>query len=528
MTFANRFVRGAVLGAVAMGLLGVANAQNGSNYHVLSNNQEGPIAGIGAGGTQTGNDGLGVWVPGEDMKGSLQVDFGAFGGVQFSYRNIKFRESLCLFNAAVGPHPVPTLNYAFDGLLFTEFDGMNGNRPPVFTNPVCITPIPSVNAPYGTWAQSTASFILFGMPSGIGVTGVPTSALMLGPNNGIVTSAGADGPGTATIVAAAGSIVSNNLAQSGCYAVQFSWLPSSVPYLDKIDGMWHYLLNSDLGNQYWMLSTDEMAIWQSQTVFTTGGPSVPPEFLPAFADLGFQLASVEANTTAALAPNGYAQNGTYYAQTENMAPSVNSGFDVGRGSMGISFNGSGGTKTGVAFGGLGNGNQDPGFGGATPRLGFVTWDNKPNSSVAGFGSTRLTWLSIDFGGAFGFSPDVDLNVTKGGGTVRVPMLTNPPAGGPIQPITTTAFSIFGHTTKLATSGWPDPDGLPVGFAGVIPSAGGSTLLSTSAFSGSIPCSAGLSGIPLNITYGSSGLAPGLTWDPSVADISGTKQLFLFP
>jgi hypothetical protein len=453
------------------------------------------------------------------VRPALQVDFGTLG-VQFSYRDIKFRESLCLF--APGTFS-GTLNYQFDGLLFTEFDGMNGNANPVFTNPVCTTVMPSVAAPYGSWALSTNSFVLFGLPTGIGATGVPSSALMLGPNSGIVTSAGAAGPGTATIVAAAGGVVSGNLAQSGCYVVQFTWTPTAVQFLDKIDGLWKYNLNSDELNQYWMMSTDEMSAWQSQS-FGTDGDVGFVYTLPAFVDYAIHLASVEANTSASLAANGYSQNGTYYAQTENMAFG-GPGFDVGRGSSAITFDGSGGVKTGVAFGGLGNGNQDPAYGGAAPQLGFVTWDNKDSAAPAGFGSSRLSWLSVDYGGAFGLAPELDFDVTKLAGTVRVPMLTNPPTGGPIQPVTTLAFSFFGHTTGLAPSGWPDPDGIPSGAFGVRASAGGSLQFSTAAFSSSIPCNIG---IAVNITYGTTGLAPGLTFDPTVADISGTKEVFLLP
>jgi hypothetical protein len=305
--------------------------------------------------------------------------------------------------------------------------------------------------------------------------------------------------------------------------------------------MWHYALNSDEMNQYWMLSTDEMSLWQSQT-FGTTNDVVNVYTLNAFVDYAFLMASTEANTSASLAANGYSQNGTYYAQTENMVPAappffIGPGFDVGRGSSGVSFNGSGGVKTGVAFGGLGNGNQDPGYGGVPAQLGFVTWDNKPNSTSIqppagpGFGSKRLTWLSIDYGCAFGLPPEIDLNVTKAAGTVRVPMLTNPPAGGPIQSVTTLAFNFFQHTTGVAASGWPDPDGtggIPSGFAGVAPSGGGSGQLATLSNSGSIPCSPTTVGFSLNITYGTTGLVPGLTFDPSKADVSGSKQVFLFP
>jgi hypothetical protein len=453
------------------------------------------------------------------MKGSVQVDFGAFGGVQFSYRNVKFREAFCLFNPGVFSG---TLNYRFDRLLFAEFDGTNGNRPDVFTNPVCAAIMPSVNAPYGTWAQSTASFILFGMPTG-GV-GLPSPDLMIGPNESIVTSAGAPGPGRANFAANAGGIVSNNLTQSGCFVVEFTWVPSSLAFQDKITGMWHYLWNSDELNQYWVVSTDEMNAWQSRTVGTDGGLS-SVYTLPASVDYALLLSTREAQTAASLATNGLNQNGPYYQQTENMSSPLTVGFDVGRGSEAISFNGSGGTKTGVAFGGLGNGNQDPAYGGKAPQLGFVTWDNKSSAAPAGVGSTRLTWLSIDLGGFLGLSPDADLDVTKLGGTVRVPMLTNLPAGGPIQPVTQLGFSSFVHTTGLAPSGWPDPSGITPGAFNVNASAGGSLQVATAGFSSRIPCNIG---IGFNITYGTTGLAPGLTFDPSVADVSGTRQLFVLP
>lgn len=512
MTFANRFVRGAVLGAVAMGLLGVANAQNGSNYHVLSNQAEGAVVGIGAGTTQTFADGLGTWLPGEDMKGSLKADFGTLG-VQFTYRNPKFRETMCVFgNGAV----TGQLFLVFEAILFTEFDGANGNAPRVFTKPICVNPgVPSVNAPYGAGLTTTVSWLLFGMPAGIASAGVPTSTLMLGPNENILNSQG----GTATIVAAAGNVGLGPLTGSGCYLVQFSWTPTTVNYLDDVDGMWHWLRNSSDLNQYWMVSVDEMNLWQSFTAGTDSGATLLYT-LPSFVDYELTMSTTEAGTHAVLAPNGYVQNGVYYTQTENMVSA--NGFDVGRGSHGISFNGLGGVVTTPG----GTGNQDPAFGsGAAPHMGFVTWDNKPSAYPAGFGSTRLTWVSIDYTGVFGLNPAGDIDVTKKAGSVRVPMKTD--LGGNLQAVTNLAFGFFQHATGSAPSGFPDPSGITSGAFGVNASAGGSFQFPTASSSGSAPCNLGA---PVNLTYGTTGLTPtgGLNFNPAVADISHTRELYLWP
>lgn len=518
MTFANGFVRGAALTALALGSMGVVSAQNGTNYHVLNNNAEGPFLGIGAGGTQTTSDGIGSFVPGEDCRGSLQVNFGGTLGIQFSYRNTAFRENVCVFN----PGPNGFLQIHFPGIYFIELDGLQPNNNVVFTRPVCTTPITASFLQYGLGPASTVSFVL-AAASAFG----PTQTVLL-PDNGLVAATG-----TATIVAGGtGNLPpspTGSLA-SGCYVVQFTWVGSAVPFLDNIDGIWHYAVNSDQGNQYWLCSTDEMQLTRSNTLILDNGATTIGAFFSVF-EYDMHWATMEANTTAVLAPHGIAQNGPYYAQTENMAGGggPNFGFDVGRGSRAISFSGLGGVKVPAGLGGLGNGAQDPAYGGgAVKTLGFVTWDNKPHTSVvAPLGSGRLTWLSVDLAQIGNLGPNGspgNPNITKGGGTVRLPVVGT----GFIQSVTSLAFGIFQHSTKAATSGWPDPDGITSGAFGIPAIAGGSIQFNVGPFVAKVPCNGAL---PVNITYGTTGLShtppPALTWDPGNSDISGEKEIYLW-
>ena len=513
MTFANGLARGAAVFAFALGITGVVSAQNGTNYHVLHNGLDAFFTNIGAGGTQTTSDGIGQFTPGEDVRGSLQVDFGTLG-IQFSYRQAAFREARCVFTPGVISGQILL---KMSGTYFIELAGLNANNNVVFNRPVCTTPIAASFLAYGVGPSSTVSFIA-ALTSALG----PTQTVVL-PDNGLVA-----GSGTATIVAGFTSVSANPLA-SGCYISHFTWVPTALPFLDKIDGVWHYAVNSDDENQYWGFSIDEMNLTRSNTIATDAGVTALFQF-PSVVDYGQQWASREASTLAVLAPHAVQQQGAYYTQTENMAGGggPNFGFDAGRGSRAISFSGLGGVKTPPGFGGLGNGAQDPAYGGgATRTLGFVTWDNKANNGAIPFGSGRITWLSIDLAQISGLGPQGspgNPNITKGGGTVRLPVVGT----GFIQPVTSLALTIFQHSTKAAPSGWPDPDGAPSGFAGVNPIAGGSIQFNVGPFVAKVPCNGSL---PINLTYGTTGLnhfpPPALTWDPANADISGAKEIYLW-
>jgi hypothetical protein len=510
MTFASNLSRGLTLGALAMGLtLTSVNAQNGTNYHVLSNALDVIYGGLGAGGTQTKADGLGTWVAGEDLRGSHIV---AFSG-DWGYRNIAWRESAC-------PIKLPTqgpLAIQFRGIEFIEMDGLNGNNPAIFTAPACTNPSFPLGGsigfiPYGTGPGSSFSFLIAGLPLGVGPT--PSSAILL-PNNGIVPSTSG---ATATVVGAA-SNVSLGIASSGyCWGVQFNWVPSALALTDDIDGLWHYLINGDGNNQYWGFTNDEMNIWQSNSLNTDANlTAVVAGF--ANSDYDFLLASVEPNTLVSLAPRGLNLTGAYYTQTENVSNQLNQvlnpngGFDVGRGSAAISFSGTAGVPNPTT----GVGNQNPANNpGTITTLGFATWDNGGDFN----GSTRLTWISIDFLGAAKANPALDPGVSKFGGQIRVPVVSS----GLLQPLTKVGFQLFGHNTKAAASGWPDPGGFPSGSFTTPAIGGASWQLPT----GNQP--AACTGIALNITYGTSGRKSptgGLTWNPAIADTSGTKQLFLF-
>jgi hypothetical protein len=511
MTFASNLSRGLTLGALAMGLtLPSVNAQNGTNYHVLSNGLDVIYGGVGAGGSQTKADGVGTWVAGEDLRGSHIV---AFSG-DWGYRNIAWRESACPIKLP----PTGPLVIQFRGIEFIEMDGLNGNNPSIFTNPTCTNPSFPLGGsagfiPYGVGPGSSFSFLIAGLPAGVGPT---ASAAILLPNNGLIPSS--TGTGTATVVGAA-SNVALAIASSGfCWGVQFNWLPSALALTDDIDGLWHYLINGDGNNQYWGFTNDEMNIWQSNSINTDAGLTAALPFL-ANADYDFLLCSVEPNTMASLAPRGLNLTGSYYTQTENVANQLgvsvnpNGGFDVGRGSSAISFSGTAGVPNPTT----GVGNQNPANNpGTVTTLGFATWDNGGDFN----GSTRITWISIDFLGVAGANPALDPGVSKFGGQIRVPVVS----AGLLQPLTNLLLPIFGHNTAFAASGWPDPGGFPSGQFGV-PAVGGASWQFPTG-----PQPAACVGLDVNFTYGTSGrVSPtgGLTWNPAVADTSGTKQIFLF-
>jgi hypothetical protein len=491
------------LAGLALALLATgARAQNGSNYHVLNNGGDAPFVGIGAGGGQTAADGIGSFVAGEDLRGAVLTQLGDFG-----YRQAKFTEQACIFSQP----PAGPLALRFPAIAFVELDGLNGHAPPVFTNPTCTQPSFPLGAsgavPYGTGPGSTASFVLAGWPSGL--SGVSTAAPIVLPNNGLAPA----GAGTATLVAAASGslpIVSTGF----CWAVTFTWQPSSLASLDDIDGWEHFLANSPDANQYWLISDNEENIWQSQTVVSDGGATALIG-LPAHFDYAMVWQSVDPITVATLAPRaGTTNTSAWTANVSNEFGAVlnpNGGFDIGRGSAAISFSGT----AGVANPNTGVGNQDPSLGpGITPSLGFATWDNGGD----GDGSVRLTWVSVDFLCLAGGNPATDPGVTKQGGTVRVPVVT----AGLLQPVTSLGFSLFGHVTR---PGFINP--LPPGGIGPTIIGGASHQLPIGTVTP--PCV----GLALNLTYGTSGRkgnlgSPGpLTFDQSLAATSGTRQLFLF-
>jgi hypothetical protein len=519
MTFANHFARGLALSALAVGVLGVAaTAQNGSNYHILNNNGDAVFAGIGAGGGQTPADGIGTYVAGEDCRGSLKVDPDGGGALpaQFSYRLTAWRENVCLFPPGVVSG---VFNITFPGSYFIELDGLNANNPVVFTRPVCTAPLAASFIDYGVGPGSTVSFVAVAT-SALG----PTHTLVL-PDNGIV-----NGSGTATLVAAGDGTLA---ATSGCFVVEFSFGGTAAPFLDNIDAIYHYAVTSFDENQYWILSTDEMTLWQSSTIVTDQGATALIAFFQV-TEYDTHWQTMEANTHTALAPHGIEQQGPYYAQTENAADppgpatpgAPNFGFDIGRGSQALSFGGLGGTKVPAAIGGLGNGAQDPAYGpgGTVSTMAFWTWDNKLNSSIDGTGSGRVTWLSIDTPQVVGLPPESDPDITKLGATVKVPVIGT----GFLHPVTNFGLLPLQHVTNEGVAApIPDPNGITPGFFGEIPSAGGSISLLMAGFATSIPCGIGL---PVNLTYGTSGNNPGtplLQWDTTKADVSGTKQMYLW-
>ncbi len=510
-----------------------ARAQgNEDNWHPLSNGFDGFYTGLGAGGgLTTSADGIGTWVGGEDLRGSSIATFSG----DFGYKMVNWRHLVCLLNAA--GTGAASYNPSWS---WWEFDGLNANVDSVFTRPSALATgllNTGFGQPYGTSPSGSASFLLAGLPSFLG-----TADFVL-PNGGLLPSS--DG-GTATLIAGFGFVASANLP-TGCFSFELGFTPTTVAGLDDIDGWWHWNQagpRHGTSRSYWGYSFDEVNLWQSNSVESAANFGIL--FLhPATTDFSYHQSSFEANTTAALAPNGAELSGfnTYATQTENTNPGVggfplidlNGGYDVGRGAKAISLTGTTGVgdfNDAAAAPTLAP--QDPaggsgGGGGKVPTLGFHTWDTR--SYLGGFGpgdggfvgGERITWIAFDWDGFFGKDPSASTDITCFFGLVRRPfkLYGNDPAGVAPQALTLTLLPIFTHTTSAAPSGFPDPEGFldVTGSDGHI--AGTSIHLPTSP--------AGLSiGLPVPMEYGTSGLSPsgGLTCDPNVASTSGIKEFFV--
>jgi hypothetical protein len=157
---------------------------------VLTNGGDVTFRGVGAGGAQTSpQDCLSTFIAGEDLRGAHRVQWSG----DFGYRQKGIVEQVCVPIAGPGP-----LAIKFPVLSFIELVGLNGNDPPVFTNPKCSPPSFPLGSsgfvPYGTPPGSTASFVFTTFAS---FDGLPPTVYELIPNNGLVPTAG----GTATHIA---------------------------------------------------------------------------------------------------------------------------------------------------------------------------------------------------------------------------------------------------------------------------------------------------------------------------------------
>ena len=489
----KRFTRAVALAALTIGLsTSSAVAQNGSNFKILSNGSDVIYGGLGAGGSSTGGpggDGIGVWVCYEGMRGNSMTQLGDFG-----YKQVGWREAVCVLGA-----PIAGLGLKFPQITMLEFDGVNpfgaGN---VFTMAVCNQPGNPVLgtsagfAPYGVPAGTSASFLLTGFTTGVGL---PSNAVAVIPNNGLFPSSNG---GTAFVIAVASGNLS--IASTGfCWGVQFNWTPSALASLDDVNGWWTWRSNSADNNQYWNMSNDETNIWQSNTIVTLGGGLIA---FNSNLDYDNDWLSSNASTNVATAPVGANGTGVYYGTGAGVAGSgnsVNGGFNLGR-TGGIATDGVTGTLSSLT----GLGNQDPAgspTAGLIPTMGGVTWDNGP-STLAGTRRWRLEWIQIWFDLTFGVDPALTTDLLVGpGGVFRVPVTLQASFGGGFpQSITLSFFPFFLHNVddRTGLTAWPDPFGFPGGTFGIPPQVGSSIHLPVASAAVCI-------GLPVGLQAGTSAL-----------------------
>ncbi|MDG2148105.1 MAG: hypothetical protein P8N09_01140 [Planctomycetota bacterium] len=505
MTFAKQIVRGLAVGAIAVGLTTAASAQNGTNFHVLSNGLDAVYLNIGGGSGQTGGaDGIGNWIDGNDLRGNYITALGEFG-----YRQSTFFTSECVLGAP------PAVALDFPGILFIEFDGRNPNDQDIFTRPACTAGLPNGTTtagflPYGISPGASAQFFLAGLPTG---AGLPSTAAILLPNNGL---APASNGGTATLIAAAGAALP--ISSTGfCWIVMFTWTPSALVGLDNIDGWWHWNINSVNNNQYWGLSNDELNVYSSNTVALSGNQTALNTFFASF-EYEWHGTTADPSMNNALNPAGINGTGPYYA-ADNGALNPNGGWDLGR-HGGASISGTGGTINPIT----GNGTQNPAGtpSGGIPTYGYMSWNNE----VSGL---RTVWHQVDWAGTFGVDPDTlgaGYNALVGPPGQRLPVgvssLVNPAPGWP-QGVSIAQFPLMFHTP---TSGHPetDPLGFPAGSFGIVGQWGATNMLPINGLSE--VCTIGL---PVAVQYGSVAVKSDLSdfeFNPAVDKISASGNIMI--
>jgi len=497
--FNRRLVLGTTLGALALGLfVRPAEAQNGSNWHVMSNGIDVTYGGLGAGGTQVaGVDGIGSWVDGNDLRGNHTTALGGFG-----YRQRAFFSSACVFGAP----PAQALD--FPALVFVEFAGRNNNRQDIFIRPTCVGGIPAGSTsggvlPYGLAPGASTNFLVTGLPTG---AGMPSSTSILVPNNGLLP---ASNGGTATVIGAAAASIP--IASTGfCWNLKFTWLPSAMLSLDHVDGWWFWQGSSTVGNQYWAMSNDEGNSFTSNSVATDGGQTALLAFF-ASTDLEWHQTTRDPSLNHVTAPAGFHGSGVYFATTSYGPIGVfnpNGGGDLGR-HGGLSLGGKGGSIN--PFTGLGT--QDPAgaaIPGLTPAHGFQSWDNE--LWLSGAAHTRTVFSQIDWGGVLGTNPSALASALVGPPGNRLPIsVVNPPGPGPWpQPVTLSLLALWIHNPVARPD--RDPLGYPPGSWNIPPIWDATAQLATTSL-GAV-C---VIGLPVALDYGSVGLAPGLNdfdFDPA--------------
>lgn len=540
------FFRASALAALAVGLSSPVSAQNAVNSHVLTNSADVIYAGLGAGGTWVaGDDGVGYWVDGEEMRGNTFTTLGDYG-----YKQYGWRESPCVLGTAGGPSGTPGLGLKWPIMAFVEFDGVNpfDQGAGVWNRAACS--VASVGAacfpiggsgglPYGP-AGASANFLLSGLPSGVSSFAQGFNILL--PNNGL-QGAGAAPSATATLVALASDVALGIGSTGFCWMVTFNWLPSAVPALDDINGWWHWQTSSLDNNQYYIWSNDEQNLWQSNSV--AGGS------LGLFGFFGnFEIEAMHTvtapTTNYATAPNGVNGTAPYAAMTGQplagdgpeypAIPSIalpagglspNQGFDLGR-HGGVTLNGVGGAGT---AGGLGG--QDPAAGGFAnlPTLGFVTWNGGPTTHATGaVGDPRshVTWVQTWYDGIFagltaglggdpGTNGTPDIPVGSGGGN-RFPLTMQETLAFAFPSADTSFFGpIFLTPVQDQSGAWLDPYGFAMGAGGTSTIAGSSIHLPVVGAT----VSASSLGLPVGVQVGTSQLknfmAPPLLWNKNPAN-----------
>jgi hypothetical protein len=365
----------------------------------------------------------------------------------------------------------------------------------------------------------------------------------MGPNEGLLPTVGGGG-GTLTLLAAYW-IGGPAAIPTGCYVVTIlGGGASSIATTDDIDGLWLWSQDAyggplmggpgaQVSQNYYGFSTDEIQLWQTRTivsVLNNGAYYLPP----ATTSYAFQIQSMSAATTAALAPNG-AGVGTYYTVTENTNwggvpfSGPNNGYDVGQGSEAFTLDGT----TGYA-----DANdtiapilapQDPaggsaGGGGAQPTLGFHSWDMTGYGGGLPTGGMRVTWVAFNWDHFFGFPAELTADIVPTGGA-RIPITTNSqffaPTGDFIQGLTVTLLGLYNHVTTPSAT-FPDPEGFLPPIA-LMNTAGTSLSIKTLG-----KVSGACIGVPICITYGTTGLNAGgdLTYNPAEGSLSGRKNAYI--
>jgi hypothetical protein len=417
-------------------LAAAPRAQNGSNYHVLTNGRR----------DRSGH---------RRGRRAAAVDRHVRRGEDCAAAHVSSRPGISATAAGFASRCVPSRS---GELAINSRQSCSRARRPewqcavVFTNPVHVAQFPLGTSGFCPTARrparrpASSSRSSHGAVACLGITSII-------PNNGLVPSAG----GTSTLVAAAAMTLPHHLDRF-LLGVRLQWLPTALSSLDDIRRADAPVSISPDLNQYWMFSDNEQKLWQSQTVASDAGatalrPSSPTTTTRSLRRCGAGDAGHARTASAGARPTRPDGQRIQRVTALVMIPTV--AFDVGAAARPSASPAMRACRTPQPA-------WEPGSDlgpGTVPTLGFATWDNGGDGTVGASHVVSSTACAAE--------PGTDPGVLKFGGATRVPVVS----AGLLQPVTSLCFGTLRprdpagfvspfpvlHPTTIGGASWQLPD-----------------------------------------------------------------------